>query len=162
VSAILNLSLWDFSLQLYSQPEVEPLCLELQDSYGVDINMLLWCEWLEQQHKCLTLDRLQMARMCIAPWKAQTVLPLRELRRELKNRYGTSNLAVEKLRQTIKQAELQAEQQTQTLLEELAESWPVESVAIPNGDNLRIYLRECKLPAPKMAQACAQLSGITS
>jgi uncharacterized protein (TIGR02444 family) len=161
VSAILNLSLWDFSLQLYSKPGVESMCLELQDSYGADVNLLLWCQWLEQQHKRLTSERLQMAIMYIAPWKTQTVLPLRDLRRELKNRYGTSNLAMEKLRQTIKQAEVQAEQQLQILLEGLAEAWPVESVAIPQGGNLRVFLQECELPEPKLAQASDQLSGIT-
>ena len=40
-------SLWDFAVQVYATPEVEQQSLELQDQYNANINIILWCCWLE-------------------------------------------------------------------------------------------------------------------
>lgn len=151
VTAI-NLSLWDFSLRTYARPGIAPLCLELQDSYGADVNLLLWCVWMESQQKQLTADRLQQAEAQVAAWVKETLHPLRHMRRQLKNQYGTTDSLIESLRQTIKQAELQAEQQEQVQLQILAASWPVAAATLPSGENLRIYLAHLGLPSSEASR----------
>jgi uncharacterized protein (TIGR02444 family) len=37
---------WRFSLSVYAAPGVADECLALQDTRGVDVNLLLFCAWL--------------------------------------------------------------------------------------------------------------------
>lgn len=141
-----NFALWDFSLAIYAQPDVMSSCLELQDAHGADVNILLWCLWLELLQKKLDSERLQNARDLVNTWVESTIKPLRQMRRELKKRYGTTDSRIENLRQTIKQAELLAEQQEQWLLQSLATNWQQEKSCITPGTNLRIYLAELHIP----------------
>jgi uncharacterized protein (TIGR02444 family) len=142
----LNFALWDFSLRLYSQPGVASACLSLQDNYGADVNVLLWSMWLENQQKRLNQERLHLALTLITPWVTATILPLRQMRRQLKNHYGTTDSQIENLRQTIKQAELQAEQQEQWQLYALAINWPADTSAVSPGENLLSYLNHLNIP----------------
>lgn len=141
-----NFALWDFSLDVYAQPEVKSSCLELQDAHGADVNILLWCFWLELEQKKLNIERLQNAHDLVSTWVESAIKPLRQMRRELKKHYGTTDPRIENLRQTIKQAELLAEQQEQWLLQSLAIEWQQETSCIPPGTNLRIYLTELQIP----------------
>jgi uncharacterized protein (TIGR02444 family) len=157
VTAI-NLSLWDFSLRVYARPGIAPLCLELQDNYGADVNLLLWGLWLEDQQKQLTVSRLQQAEAQVASWVKETIQPLRQIRRQLKNQYGTTDSLIESLRQTIKQAELQAEQQEQFQLQTLAATWPLTTSALPSGENLRVYLEHLGLSSPEANRISMQFT----
>ena len=44
---MINKSLWQFSIDQYSQPGMEELCLELQDCHGIEVTILLWSLWLD-------------------------------------------------------------------------------------------------------------------
>jgi uncharacterized protein (TIGR02444 family) len=37
--------LWSFSLAVYSDGSVQQECLNLQDQYGIDVNVLLFCAY---------------------------------------------------------------------------------------------------------------------
>lgn len=138
---------WELSLRLYAQPQIAHVCLHLQDAYGVNVNFLLWCYWLEQQKILLTPERLQQAHLQVDNWEQDYVLPLRGLRRKLKLQFGTENIALETLRQDIKQAELLAEKQMQKWLELLANQWPSENdFSTGKNKNLLIYLTPFNLP----------------
>ena len=53
---------WLFSLALYGQSGVEPSCLELQNNFSADVNILLWCGWLAWDHgHIVTLDEIDGA-----------------------------------------------------------------------------------------------------
>ena len=39
---------WRFSLEVYQDEEVQRLCLSLQDDYGLDVNVVLFCLWLSK------------------------------------------------------------------------------------------------------------------
>ncbi|MGB0714134.1 MAG: TIGR02444 family protein, partial [Gammaproteobacteria bacterium] len=41
-----KIPLWDFSVQVYTREGVEPACLELQDRFGLNVNMLLFAVWM--------------------------------------------------------------------------------------------------------------------
>ena len=138
------LSLWDFSLLHYALPGVAEACLQLQDGHGANVNLLLWCVWLEQRGLVLDEVRLRNAQQRIHSWDEHYVIPLRHLRRRMKAEFGVADAAIEQLRNQIKQAELLAEKQLQLLLEAETQIWSNEAIAserpLVAGDNLRLYL----------------------
>jgi uncharacterized protein (TIGR02444 family) len=144
------LSLWDFSLLHYARTGVADTCLRLQDEHGVNVNLLLWCVWLEQCGLPLDAARLRSAQMRIERWDEHYVLPLRQLRRQMKAEFGVADADIELVRARIKQAELLAEQQVQRWLESLVKTW--DDIYITNtnplsvGDNLRFYLQQFNVP----------------
>lgn len=154
-----NVDFWNFSLQLYARPQVADLCVQLQDAYQLNVNLLLWCCWLEQQALDLTAERLQQAHSRVDAWEQDYVLPLRALRRNLKRQFGTTDATMEMLRQQIKQAELMAEKQMQIWLEALAGEWFTQAnSAITTGENLRRYLKSQQVPDTAIAAAIITLN----
>lgn len=100
--------LWKYACQVYSQPGVEAVLLELQDEHGADINLILQALWL-------TTEGQEWTRACIpndySQWMAEQVLPLRQMRRNMKAEWGEQRGAVyEDFRQQVKKLELKAEQ----------------------------------------------------
>ena len=138
------LSLWDFSLLHYALPGVAEACLQLQDGHGANVNLLLWCVWLEQRGLVLDEVRLRNAQQRIHSWDEHYVIPLRHLRRRMKAEFGVADAAIEQLRTQIKQAELLAEKQLQLLLEAEVQVWSNDAITserpLVAGDNLRLYL----------------------
>lgn len=141
---------WNFSLKLYRQPGVEPLCLMLQEQWQADVNLLLWLRWLETESIPVDDAQIQLAEAHIASWNRGAVWPLRALRVEMKQRYGVNDAAVEATRRAIKKAELQAERVVQICLEQLARTWPTQPQRQPvsAGYNLAIYADYLQLPEP--------------
>lgn len=138
--------LWDFSLQQYARAGVADACLRLQDEQGVNVNLLLWCVWLEQRGLTLDAARLRSAQKRIHAWDEHYVVPLRQLRRRMKAEFGGADSGIEQVRYQIKQAELLAEKQLQSLLEVLPHTWEgadAGSAHLPSaGKNLRFYLQQ--------------------
>jgi uncharacterized protein (TIGR02444 family) len=151
-------SLWDFSLALYAQPGVADACLQLQDEHGLNVNLLLWCVWLEQLDVHLTEAHFQEAHHHTDEWDRRYVVPLRQLRRRMKTEFGTRDETIEAIRNQIKGAELAAEKELQMRLQRLTYQWlqtrdyiaPVKIVPVLakgevvsggfTGENLRRYL----------------------
>lgn len=53
---------WDYSLKVYASTEVKDLCLDLQNRYGFNVNLLLLCGYLERKSLGLSsvgIDKLQ-------------------------------------------------------------------------------------------------------
>ncbi len=147
-------SLWDFAVGLYTQPGVDSLCLDLQDNYAVNVNMLLFARWLETRQ--LLLD-LPAALGCISAWDKNYVQTLRQLRRQMKAEFAGSLAQVEEVRDQIKRAELQAERQELIWLEQLANTWP-GTTGVAAGENVHAYLSYLQLPAEVIAHAVASLT----
>lgn len=144
--------LWDFSLAHYAKPQVAEHCLQLQDSYGVNVNVLLWALWLESQHKLLTGERLQVALAAIAQWDINYVQALRELRRKMKQDFADDLAQVADVRDQIKHAELLAEKQEQQWLADVAQGWSETTSEIAKGKNLSLYLEYSQVPLAVIEQ----------
>lgn len=146
--SLLSSHLWEFSLELYRQPGVAPMCLTLQDQWDADVNIMLWLRWLETEGMPINATRIRLAETHIHGWQKDAVLPLRQLRRRLKQRYGLADKAMEAVRRTVKLAELQSERVVQIKLEKLARAWlaGVERKAVVPGANLAIYADALLLP----------------
>ncbi|KKO48542.1 hypothetical protein VT06_11605 [Arsukibacterium sp. MJ3] len=105
--------LWQFSLALY--PKIQQWCLDWQDSFGVNINLLLLLCYLEQQRISLTAKQLQQLSAKLEHFNRQFTQPLRALRRN-SNHTSLSAAAQQQLKQTLLAAELSLEQLEQQLL----------------------------------------------
>lgn len=149
--------LWDFSLALYGSPNVERICLTLQDEFKAKVNLLLWCCWLEARGIRLTPLRLEQALQRTASWEESVIKPLRQLRQAIKQEYGVGEGAVEACRQKIKMAELAAEKVELDSLEALAGEWAGDSLPLRPGENLAGYLKYIDVPEQQVAVALAVL-----
>ena len=47
------MNLWEFSLSVYGKSGVPDACLTLQNSHGLDVNLVLFCLWLATDSRCL-------------------------------------------------------------------------------------------------------------
>jgi len=115
------MTFWESSLALYRRPGVPEACLRLQDRDGLDVNLVLWCVWLGVTGRPLDEDLLGRAMAAVAPWRARAVLPLREIRRDLKPGVpGAPAAETAALRESIKKMELAAERIQHLILAGLA------------------------------------------
>lgn len=149
------LGLWDFSLSFYAKPKVADCCLQLQDEYAVNVNVLLWSIWLGQRQIRLTDERLVAALKLIQQWDMGYVQALRQLRRKMKCEFAQNLSLVASTRESIKRAELMAEKTEQQWLENLAKEWSVESVQFAGGENEEFYLNFLNIPQALIEQVKA-------
>ena len=112
-------ALWNFSLEVYAQPEVEQACLLMQDKLGMDINLLLVCLWLGSSGRGrLNEDELIDLQQQVAFWQQEIIQPLRQVRRRLKelSRFGGERFVT--MRKSVSGCELDAEAVEQQMLEQ--------------------------------------------
>lgn len=109
---------WHFSLAVYNEPDVAPACLVLQDQFGRDVNLALYCCWLGASGRGrLSRAALDTADRVIAPWRHEVVEPFRAARRAIKR---AASPASESLYAKAKAVELEAERLLQRRLAEQA------------------------------------------
>ena len=139
--------LWRFSLRVYAAPGVEEACLRLQDRYGANVNLILFCCWFGHAgYGEIGSARLSEVLAPVRQWHDKAVAPLRALRRVLKqDPLPLSTNAAEPVRQKILDAELSAEQALQTLLFKcvaglIAEEKPAAARRTDSDSNLAAYL----------------------
>jgi uncharacterized protein (TIGR02444 family) len=113
---------WRFSLRVYGTPGVADECLEVQDTIGVDVNVLLYVAWLGVT-RGVALDDAHVRRIetAVAAWSTGVVQPLRSVRRGLKQSPDIANAEVQALRRRVASVELQSEQIEQAMLYRLAD-----------------------------------------
>jgi uncharacterized protein (TIGR02444 family) len=136
---------WAFSLAVYADATVRQECLELQDEYGVDINLVLFCAFAGAVHGVVLSDRvMREAAGAVSTWQREIVATLRAARRALKPFAAPNaplNAPVIRLRAQVKTLELEAEQIEQQTLEHWAaaqmDAWPRAKPADAVVDNIR-------------------------
>ena len=120
---------WRFSLRIYGTPGVPAACLTLQDGSGVDVNVMLFGLFAASQGRQLSTADVAAIAAAIEPWKLHAVVPLRGVRRFLKDTpAGFEAQDIHALRQRVKMMELEAERLQQ---EVLYSSWPMEALGAP-------------------------------
>jgi uncharacterized protein (TIGR02444 family) len=109
---------WRFSLTVYGKPDVAPACLVLQDRYGRDVNVALYCCWLGASGRGrMTRAALEAADDAVAAWRRDVVENFRAARRAIK---AAEMPGGEPLYAKAKAVELEAERILQSRLAELA------------------------------------------
>src|SRR5260370_7243702 len=121
---------WRFSLRFYRQPGVADACIALQDGCGVDVNILLFFLWLATARRRVPLGAAQEVCAKAAAWRDDVVVPLRALRRRLKD--GSPLVergAAELFRTRIKAIELESERLQQESMFALAAGLATENAS---------------------------------
>lgn len=109
---------WDFSLGFYARPGIAEICLDLQDRFGADVNVVLYLLWQAQRRRRLTLMEIEKLIALISDWQLNVVRPLRGVRRFLRDPDPTwSSESVASFRQRLKGDELLAERLQQAAME---------------------------------------------
>jgi uncharacterized protein (TIGR02444 family) len=117
----LDTPLWAFSLAVYGADGVGPECLDLQERFGVDVNLLLFAAYAGAR-KGVQLDAsdIAAAAAAVSAWHGEIVRALRDARHGLKpSSLDASNplkAAATILRTKVKAAELEAEKIEQAML----------------------------------------------
>ena len=97
----LDTPLWAFSLAVYGGDGVADECLALQERLGLDVNILLLAAYIGAVEGVrFEVSDIAAANVEVAPWQAEIVRPLRQVRRALKP------MNAEGLRAQVKAAEL--------------------------------------------------------
>lgn len=135
---------WRWSHSRYARDGVAPLLLQLQDQFGLDVNILLWCGWCAERYRAIPLAIMEPAAESVDAWSQDVVKPLRGARRALKKPPVAHALSAARLRDDVKLAELAAEKIAHEMLELAAETnlTPAESDSKAKGRfraNLAIY-----------------------
>jgi len=122
---------WRFSLAIYARPDIPPACLALQDQYGRDVNVMLFCCWLGASG-CGRLDRaaLEAADRAVAGWRREVVEHFRTARRAIK---AAALPDSDGIYAKAKAVELEAER---LLQRQLAERAPPENVGLATDGRL--------------------------
>ena len=76
--------IWDFVLGYYRQQGVSEAAIALQDSAGIDVNMILFLMWLSGQRKTLAEADMRKLGETSHGWQHSVVVPIRNMRRLLK------------------------------------------------------------------------------
>jgi len=123
---------WRFSLSFYRQAGVAEACIALQDGCGVDVNLMLFLLWLAAGGRQLSVENIRELDGAVRGWRDLTIIPIRDVRRELK---GAPTLVEagkqEAFRTRIKAVELEAERLQQEALYARSRSVPNSTTAPP-------------------------------
>ncbi len=160
---------WDFALLVYRRDGVAEACLALQESHGVDVNVLLFCCWLgESGRGALSAKEMADALALVDRWHRDVVRPLRAVRNRIKGGLGSIDVEYsDPLRGQIMATELDAEHvEHMTLMAAFerpaAEPMPpVDRRAKDAAGNVALYFDALgvKLAAAETAQLTTILGG---
>ncbi len=102
---------WTWSLAFYGKPGAAAACLALQDGQDADVSILLLLLFAASLGlEALECDDIARLDAAVLPWRMQTILPLRALRRALKP------AGEDAVRRHVAAAELEAERSAQRKL----------------------------------------------
>ena len=155
---------WEFSLAVYGASGVPAACLDLQERYRIDVNLLLWSIWCGSVgYPAFTVEDLARAESRIGDWHVNVVRHIRWLRQHLKAPYPHVDEDLQQsLRARLQKTEIESEHLEQITLAALArEAEPTivddASTCAKNGAaNAALYLRAAGAEASgEDADTCA-------
>lgn len=133
-------SFWDFSLRVYRLPHVGETCLALQNTYGLDVNVLLFACWHGRHFGPFSPGTLQAALQFSTQWSTHVVKSLRHARNWMKSALAAQDSTlstlpgVTELREQIKAVELRGERLQQHALESLMRASPAVQRPVQNDE----------------------------
>lgn len=132
--------LWDYSLKLYANVGVAAHCIDLQDRFGANVNVLLFACWLGNQGLVFDDDALRDMQTTVAQWNRDVTLPIRAQRRGLDS--ARTGAAQEKRRLLARELEAEREEQTRLFnwYNEHFAALSVLSPATAIAHNLNLYI----------------------
>lgn len=128
-------TLKDFALALYAREGVPPACLVLQESTGLDVNILLFAAWRGAALRQQVSDAdIAAAKALVGEWHMDVVRSLRGVRRRLKaGPRPAPDERTARLRARVQEIEIAAEIIELEELGTLRDGVPVEAGADAAG-----------------------------
>lgn len=130
-------ALWEWSLNRYAAEGAAPLLLRLQDEFGLNVNVLLWCGWCARYFGEIPRGPLKTAVERATRWSNEVTARLRAARRALKSPPQVEAEPVSALRAQVQACEIAAEKIEQQMLENIA-SQALSPLADPAGAEQRL------------------------
>ena len=87
-----NSPLWRFSNNIYRKEGVSEILLHVQDKFSIDVNMILFVAWLASVNRSLTASDIQDAQKLVSLWRTKVIVPVRNIRRSVKDFSDTDYL----------------------------------------------------------------------
>lgn len=148
--------LWTYATGFYAQEAIQQKCLELQDTYGANVDMVLWLCWLDSNRIHLPPAALDEALTIVGGSNQELLTGLRELRSRLVASGNFTRVQEQLVRKHILAAELAIEkillQRLQDLTSRLSCVGPeeeclslfdyLENFAIERSGQVAAYLLE--------------------
>lgn len=122
---------WDYSVAVYGKPDVADACVFLQDRYGLDVNLLLFCVWFGASGRGpLPVEEIEGCIRRTGDWRVHVIEPLRAIRRACRDQaLGVPEYLLQVFRPLMREIELDAEHVEQLVLAETVRNVPSEPVA---------------------------------
>jgi uncharacterized protein (TIGR02444 family) len=142
-----SITLWDFSLNVYADEKVQQSLIDLQNTRGLDVNVLFFCCWLGVTGRGRLDDPgMREADAAIDQWRTEVTRPLRAMRDHVKGSVSLWNMpGASEARKRILAAEIESERVSVAVLEGLAparnELENETSLLADAVANLRSYLK---------------------
>jgi uncharacterized protein (TIGR02444 family) len=138
---------WLYSLSLY--PAIKEVCLQWQDNFGVNINLLLFLLYLDKQQQSLSETQLQQLEDLLQHFSSEVTQSIRTLRRTLPSPWLESDMQ-QPLRQQLLSTELAAEKLEQQLLVQQFNRLPQTNDLLPYSQLLDHYLLLIQAPVEQL------------
>ena len=106
-----NSPLWRFSNNIYRKEGVSEILLYVQDKFSIDVNMILFVAWLASIDRSLTASDIQDAQKLVSFWWTKVIVPVRNVRRSIKDFSGTDYLY-----EDVKKLEIETEKEELKIL----------------------------------------------
>jgi uncharacterized protein (TIGR02444 family) len=144
-----KLPIWDFVLGYYRQPGVSEAAIALQDSAGIDVNMVLFLMWAAAQRQSFAAAEIRAIGEKTQPWQHKVVVPVRAVRRLLKeNAPLVEAAAAQDFRKKVQALEIEGEQLQLTAMAALCADLPMQPASAP-ADAARANLQAFESTQPK-------------
>lgn len=138
---------WTAMCDLYRTPAVAQLCVGLQDTFGVDVPLLLLLFQADQLRMGSEITALLTDALL---WREDVVKPLRTIRQTMKGQYTEDDEV--QLREAVKALELRAER---VHVSRLARSFLLHANATGESQMSDAYLQRCGVPDDERQAALA-------
>mgnify|MGYP000179840437 CR=1 FL=1 len=134
---------WTWSVASYSQPGVAERLLRLQDEFGLDVNILLWCLWARDNYPAIRRKKALALIRKAEKWTGHVTEKLRNVRRWMKGMdLPVDSEAAATLRNDVKALELRSERLCQEMLEKRTRTFAADPEARTESpvDYVMLYL----------------------
>ncbi len=154
--------LWSFARDFYAEPGVAEAFLALQDGAGADVCLVLHLLHLATARRSVTVSAVAEIDAAARPWRESVVIPLRMIRRGL--RQSPAGYAeAEPLRRSVAAIEIEAERMQLAFLEMVVVTAQQAATSLAAAqDSLSAYCALLGRPHERIANLLALFDGYHS
>lgn len=144
--------LWEFASAFYSDDLVKERCLQLQESHGASVDLILWLCWLHAQRIGLEPIALKQGENIVGGVNQELLQQLRAARTQLVSSCSFTRVQEQLIRKHVLNAELAIERILLQRLQDISARLPKAEAPAPQL-SLLDYLQALKVEEPEAIAA---------